>query len=85
MKNKFNFSQIAQVYCQEIGVEVPFMEEYLIAVFKNQPIEEYDRQMKEQVKTNSEYFPEFWEVILPQAELPEGFYINRKKRKVVKQ
>lgn len=82
MKNKFNFSQIAQVYCHEIGVEVPFMEDYLRAVFQGQPLEEYDKALKELIVTNSEYFPEFW-IVTPQAELPEGFYINRKKRKKV--
>jgi hypothetical protein len=83
MKNKYNFSQVAQVYCQEIGVDIPYMEEYLMAVFKNKPLEDYDQRLKEDITTNSEYFPEFW-IMAPQAELPEGFFIQTKKRKIPK-
>lgn len=64
MKNKYNISQVAQVYCNEIGMDVPFMEEYLITVFqKGKPnkekIEEFDRRLKDVITTNSEFFPEF--------------------------
>lgn len=57
MKNKYNFSQVAQVYCEEIGVEVPFMEEYLRAVFSGKPLDDYDAMFKT-IYSNSEYFPE---------------------------
>lgn len=82
MKNKYNFSQIAQVYCQEIGVEIPNMENYLIEIFKKKPdidkIKEYEDAMKN-IVTNSEFFPEFWGVVVDE---PLGlFEINIRKRK----
>lgn len=64
MKNKYNMTQIAQVYCEEIGVNVPFMEEYLMAVFQKgkldkEKIADFDRRLKDMIVTNSEYFPEW--------------------------
>lgn len=64
MKNKYNISQVAHCYCQEIGMDVPFMEEYLMAVFQKgkldkEKIEEFDRRLKAAITTNSEYFPEW--------------------------
>ena len=63
MKNKYNFQQVAQVYCKEIGMDVPFMEEYLQTVFKKgkldkDAIAEFDRRLRATVVTDSEYFPE---------------------------
>ena len=63
MKNKYNLLQVAQVYCEEIGVEIPFMYDYLVAVMNKQPIEEYDKMMKETIYTNSEYFPELGDAV----------------------
>lgn len=57
MKNKYNLLQIAEVYCREIGVDVPFMYDYLVSVFKKLPLEEYEEKFKD-VETISEFFPE---------------------------
>ena len=64
MKNKYNMTQVAQCYCQEIGMDVPFMEEYLLTVFQKgklnkEKIEEFDKRLREAIITNSEYFPEW--------------------------
>lgn len=64
MKNKYNMTQVAQCYCEELGVSVPFMEEYLLCVFtkgklNKEKIEEFDKRLKAAITTNSEYFPEF--------------------------
>lgn len=87
MKNKYNFSQIAQVYCQEIGVEIPFMEEYLMSIFQKKPdndkIKEFEDIMKTTIITNSEYFPEYWSDDIPvvEGELDIEFRPRRHKRK----
>jgi hypothetical protein len=65
MKNKYNYSQVAGVYCAEIGVEIPIMEVYLRAVFNNQPLDKYDAELKT-IVTNSEFFPEL--TLPPQEE-----------------
>lgn len=59
MKNKYNLQQVTQKYCEEIGVEAPFMYDYLVAVFsKNkQSLEDYDKMLAE-LETTSEFFPE---------------------------
>lgn len=57
MKNKYTFSQVAEKYCEEIGVDVPFMEEYLRAVFSGKPLADYDNKFKS-IYSNSELFPE---------------------------
>lgn len=57
MKNKYTFSQVAEKYCEEIGVEVLFMEEYLRAVFSGKPLADYDNMFKN-IYSNSELFPE---------------------------
>jgi hypothetical protein len=63
MKNKYNFSQVAAVYCAEIGVEIPCMEQYLRAIFNNGPVEEYEKEIIETIKGRydgrSEFFPEY--------------------------
>ena len=33
MKNKYNWTQVAQVYCQEFGIDYPRMEEYLKGIY----------------------------------------------------
>lgn len=87
MKNKYNFSQIAQVYCQEIGVEIPFMEEYLITIFQKKPdndkINEFEDKMKATVITNSEYFPEYWSDDVPfvEGELDLEFRQRRRHKR----
>ena len=57
MKNKYNLQQVTQKYCEEIGVEAPFMYDYLVAVFNKKSIEEYDKMFAE-LETTSEFFPE---------------------------
>lgn len=63
MKNKYNFSQVAACYCAEIGVEIPCMEQYLMAIFNNGPVEEYEKEIIETIKGRydgrSEFFPEY--------------------------
>ena len=63
MKNKYNFSQVAACYCAEIGVERPCMEQYLRAIFNNQPIENLEAEIFEAIKGRydgrSEFFPEY--------------------------
>lgn len=66
MKNKFTLAQVAQIYTAELGVDTPIVYEYLIALFDrkrgidSQLIENYEKQMREVITTNSEYFPEYW-------------------------
>lgn len=68
MKNKFTLAQVAQIYTAELGVDTPIVYEYLIALFNRKRgidsllIESYDKQMREVVTTNSEYFPEYWKI-----------------------
>lgn len=57
MKNKYNLQQVAQKYCEEIGVEAPFMYDYLVAVFSKKSLEDYDKMLGE-LETTSEFFPE---------------------------
>ena len=75
MKNKYNFSDVAGVYCRELGVDIPCMEQYLRAIFNNEPIEEYEKEIIEALKGRydgrSEFFPEY-KTINPQAVLLEG-------------
>lgn len=79
MKNKYNLLQVAQVYCEEIGVEVPFMYDYLVAVMKKEPIEVYDKMMKETIYTNSEYFPELGDAV-ENKDLEEVFRMRPKHK-----
>lgn len=63
MKNKYNFSQVAACYCEELGVEVPCMEQYLRAIFNNEPVEELEITISEILRNRydgkSEFFPEY--------------------------
>lgn len=63
MKNRFNFSQIAEVYCNELGVYVPCMEDYLKAIFKDLPTDIYEQEIEETLRNRydgkSEFFPEY--------------------------
>lgn len=63
MKNTLTFEKVAQMYCEELGIQVPYMEEYLRAVFKDNPF------TITKVDTTSEFFPDF---ATPQAVLLEG-------------
>ena len=63
MKNTLTFEKVAQIYCEELGVQISNMEEYLRSVFEDNPIEII------KVTTTSEFFPDF---ATPQAELLEG-------------
>lgn len=69
MKNKYNLSQVAEVYCRELGVEVPQMEQYLRAIFQNEPIESLEKEIESTIRKTydrrSEFFPEYNEP--PQA------------------
>jgi hypothetical protein len=63
MKNKYNLSQIADIYCKELGVNIPCMEDYLQAIFQDKPIDKYlidiERLLEADYDGNSEFFPEY--------------------------
>lgn len=63
MKNKYNLSQIADIYCKELGVNIPCMEEYLQALFQDKPIDKYLTDIEQLLYANydgnSEFFPEY--------------------------
>lgn len=67
MKNKYNISQVAKCYSDEIanGDVSAQIEEYLLFLFNRSKLDkdklaEIDKQLKELITTNSEFFPEFW-------------------------
>jgi hypothetical protein len=63
MKNKYNFSQVAKAYCDELGMDIPCMEDYLKGIFSDLPIKEYEKMiigMCEKKTDRSEYFPDFY-------------------------
>ena len=66
MKNKYNWAQVADIYCQELGVDFPEMEEYLKGIYSDIPSERlYEYQMRLQNKlknmnNRSEYFPDLY-------------------------
>lgn len=61
MKNRYNWTQVAQVYCQELGIEYPRMEDYLRAIYSDLPIEEYENEIRKLLNNNkSEYFPDLY-------------------------
>lgn len=63
MKNKYDFSQVAAVYCAELGIDAPEMEQYLKGIFSDLPIKEYENKiigMCEKKTDRSEYFPDFY-------------------------
>lgn len=66
MKNKYNFSQVAAIYCAELGIDYPQMEDYLKGIFSDLSVNDYETEIR--VKTNtvlkenrSEFFPDFYE------------------------
>lgn len=65
MKNKYNFSQVAAVYCAELGIDASEMEQYLKGIFSDLPIDIYENNIKNKIKGNcnsrSEYFPDFYD------------------------
>ena len=65
MKNKYDFSQVAAVYCSELGIDVPNeMELYLKGIFSDLPIKEYENKiigMCKKKTDRSEYFPDFYD------------------------
>lgn len=73
MKNRLTFSQVAEIYCKELNVEVPQMEEYLRAVFNDAPTDDIEDRIRGTLKNTydrkSEFFPEYNE---PSAELLRG-------------
>lgn len=68
MKNKYNISQVAKCYSNEIatGEDITAkIEEYLLTIFNRGKLDkvkiaEIDKQLKQLINTNSEFFPEFW-------------------------
>lgn len=64
MKNKYNFSQVAAIYCAELEIDaLEEMEQYLKGIFSDllTDKEEDIIKMKTRNKENrSEYFPDFY-------------------------
>lgn len=64
MKNRYNWAQVAQVYCKELGIDYPKMEEYLRAIYSDLLIEEYEKELANILETSndnkSEYFPDLY-------------------------
>lgn len=60
MKNKYNWTQVAQVYCQELGIDYPRMEEYLRNIYSDLPVDEYENDMRNLLNGKSEYFPDLY-------------------------
>lgn len=64
MKNKYNWEQVADVYNQELGINYPYMKEYLKEIYSDNininTLEEHENHIKELIKINnpnhSEYF-----------------------------
>lgn len=66
MKNKYTLKEIANVYCNELGINTTLVEDYLNAVFTDsdylslqQKIKELYIEGKQPLSFDSEYFPEF--------------------------
>lgn len=64
MKNKFNWAQVAEVYCKELGINYPKMEEYLKGIYSDLPVETYEKELINILNTpsdnKSEYFPDLY-------------------------
>lgn len=61
MKNRYNWTQVAQLYCQELGIDFPCMEEYLRRIYSDLPVDEYEKDMRKKFNGNkSEYFPDLY-------------------------
>lgn len=67
MKNNYNFSQVAEVYCKEVEVEIPEILLYLQAVFSGQDYSRYEKiiisairkSYNEKTIMKSEYFSDW--------------------------
>lgn len=63
MKKRLTFSQVAEIYCTELGVDIPQMETYLRAIFNDEPTEEIEKEIEEIISKSydkkSEFFPEY--------------------------
>lgn len=61
MKNRYNWTQVAQLYCQELGIDYPRMEEYLRNIYSDLPVDEYENDIRRLLNGNkSEYFPDLY-------------------------
>ena len=65
MKNKYNWAQVAEVYCKELGIQYPNMEDYLKGIYSDSPIDNYEKEITELLKktteyNKSEYFPDLY-------------------------
>lgn len=89
MKNRYNWTQVAQVYCQELGINYSKMEEYLRGIFSDIPIEEYEYEYENEIKellinnedTNkSEYFPDLYCVNHIKNNVPDKRVTKSKKQ-----
>lgn len=85
MKNRYNWTQVAQVYCQELGIDYPRMEEYLRGIFSDIPIEEYENEITELLIKNkdtnkSEYFPDLYCVNHIKNNAPDKKVTKNKKQ-----
>lgn len=64
MKNKYSWSQVADIYSRELGIEYPQMENYLKGIYSDLPIDDYEKEITELIKTTkhnkSEYFPDLY-------------------------
>ena len=63
MKNKYNFSQVAAIYCAELEIDYPNMEDYLKGIFSDLSVENYETEIKKKTKTKInrfEYFPDLY-------------------------
>lgn len=69
MKNRYTWSQVAQIYNSELGIEYDGMEQYLRGLYsdlKNMENEQHEKNIKTEINKNninnikSEYFPDFY-------------------------
>ena len=50
MKNRYNWAQVADIYCKELGITYPRMEEYLRGIYSDLPIAELEDDIKKFIK-----------------------------------
>jgi hypothetical protein len=63
MKNRYNWAQVADIYCKELGITYPRMEEYLRGIYSDLPIAELEDDIKKLAQATiqkSEYFPDMY-------------------------
>jgi hypothetical protein len=68
MKNRYTWSQVAEIYNRELGIDYPFMEDYIKGKYSDLNINkhmEHESNIKKLTKTTqnnakSEYFPELY-------------------------